>query len=71
MRTGGYFVFRQHSSEFRISGVYVCVCVWEEAGVGPRLGESELQIWTQLKVYRAGVAGQAAGVRTVRGRIRN
>lgn len=25
-------------------------------GVGPRLVESELQIWTQLKVYRVGEA---------------
>lgn len=43
----------------------------QEASVGPRLRKSELQIWTQLKVYRARVAGQAAGARTVGGRIRN
>lgn len=43
----------------------------QEAGVGSRAGKSELQIWTQLKVYRAGVAGRAASVRAVRGRIRN
>lgn len=35
----------------------------QEASVGPRLRKSELQIWTQLKVYRARVAGQAAGAR--------